>query len=192
MKQVEGIKNNPNLFFIVLFIFFAALSRLIPHPPNFTAVGAIAVFGGAYFNRKWLAWIVPVIAVWFTDILLNNIVYAQYYEGFVLVTNNFLFTATALVLIVLLAQTLLKKISVLNVFGASIGASAIFFLVSNFGVWLMSAYYPANIPGLLAAYTAGLPFFLNTLAGDLFYCTLMFGSFAVLDRYVLSPATKTA
>jgi len=192
MEKTAGIKNKAPILIVLLFIFFAAMSRLIPHPPNFTAVGAIALFGGAWFNRKWLAWMVPVIAVWFTDLLLNNIIYAQYYEGFVLVSNNFLFTALALLLIVLLAQTLLKKISTVNVLGASLGASAIFFLISNFGVWLMGAFYPPTLSGLLAAYIAGLPFFLNTLAGDLFFCTLMFGSFSVVNRYFFTPGTEPA
>ncbi len=172
-----------------LFILFAALSRLLPHPPNFTAVGAIALFGGAYFSRRWLAWMVPVLAVWLSDILLNNILYAAYYEGFVLVTKNFLFTALALLLTVLLARFVLKKVSAGRVAGASIGASAIFFLTSNFGVWLISPLYPLNIGGLMASYTAGLPFFLNTLAGDLFFCGVMFGSYALISKHLLVPAT---
>ena len=190
MKKANEIKTNPNLLIVILFIFFAALSRLLPHPPNFTAVGAIALFGGAWFNRQWLAWIIPVLAVWFTDLLLNNIIYAQYYDGFVLISKNFLFTAVALLLIVLIAKVLLKRIKLLNVVGASLGASAIFFLISNFGVWIISSFYPPTLSGLLAAYTAGLPFFLNTVAGDLFFCSVMFGSYALLQKHYLQPVKQ--
>ncbi len=167
---------------IILFIAFAALSRLVPHPPNFTAVGAIALFGGAYFSSRWLAWLVPVIAVWFSDLLLNNLVYAAYYDGFVFVSTNFLFTSAALILMVLLARFVLHKISAGRVIGASLSASLIFFLISNFGAWAGSVYYTKDLTGLIAAYTAGLPFFLNTLAGDLFFCAVMFGAMEWVRR----------
>lgn len=186
------LNHKQNGLIIVLFIFFAALSRLLPHPPNVTAVGAVALFGGAYLSSRWVAILIPIAAIWFSDILLNNLVYAAYYDGFVLVTNNFWFTAGAMFLIVIFGRFLLQKVSAIKVIGASIGASAIFFLISNFGVWATGIFYTKDITGLLAAYTAGLPFFLNTIAGDLFFCGLLFGSYALYQRYLLqkpSPAT---
>nr|MBS0036808.1 hypothetical protein [Saprospiraceae bacterium] len=170
-----------------LFILFAAMSRLLPHPPNFTAIGAIALFGGAYFSKKWLAFLVPVLAVWITDLILNNVVYAAYYEGFVWISKNLLFTGLAILLMVLLARFVLKKINPGRVIGASLAASVIFFLVSNFGAWAVGTMYPLNIGGLIAAYVAGLPFFLNTLAGDLFFCGVMFGSYALISKTALIP-----
>lgn len=176
--------NQRKGFIIALMIFFVALSRLLPHPPNFTAVGAIAIFGGTFFSSRWLAWVIPVLAVWFTDIILNNIIYSAYYDGFVLMSNNLIFTAAALIIIAFFARGILQKITAGRVAGVSLGASAIFFLISNFGAWASSAIYTKDLAGLLSAYTAGLPFFLNTLAGDLFFCTLMFGSYAIAKRHI--------
>jgi len=186
------LSHRQNGLIIVLFIFFAALSRLLPHPPNVTAVGAVALFGGAYLSARWVAVLIPIAAIWCSDVLLNNLVYASHYEGFVLFTHNFWFTAGAMVLIVLLGRFLLNKVSTLKVIGASLGASSIFFLISNFGVWAAGVSYPASFTGLLAAYAAGLPFFLNTLAGDLFFCGVIFGSYALYQNYLLSkPSAVT-
>ncbi|MCB0633293.1 MAG: DUF6580 family putative transport protein [Saprospiraceae bacterium] len=161
---------------LILMIVLAALSRLIPHPANVTPVGAMALFGGAYFSRKYLTFLVPVLAMWFSDLVLNNTLYAQYYDGFVWAGDIWVYAS--LIFIGLIGITLLKKVSVKHVVLASLLGSVLFFLVTNFGVWAGPySVFPKNFSGLLSTYVAGLPFFRASLLGDLFYCGVLFGTF---------------
>lgn len=177
---------------LILLVVLAALSRLIPHPYNFTPIGAIALFGAAYFNKRALAFFVPFVAMWLSDLVLNNVVYAKmypaYYQGFSWFGSGWVYGSFAL--IVVLGLLLLRKVRVTNVLGASLLASLLFFLVTNFGVWLNSPVYPQNMIGLITCYIAGLPFFVNTILGDLFYSALLFGVFEwAQTRY---PSLKLA
>ena len=174
----KNLNLRPSL--IVAFIALAGLSRLLPHPYNFTPIGGMALFGAAYFCRKYLALIVPFVALWISNLLLDNLIYAQYYEGFVWVSNPAVFIAFAL--IVLVGWGLLKKVTLGRLLGSSLSASAIFFIVSNFGSWLDSGIYPRTWDGLVACYVAAVPFFQNTLAGDLFYVAVLFGSYELVRR----------
>lgn len=161
---------------LVLMIVLAALSRLIPHPDNVTPVGAMALFGGAYFSRKYLAFIVPLLAMWLSDLVLNNTLYAHYYDGFVWMGNIWVYTA--ILLIGLIGMTLLKKVKVKNVVIASVAGSVLFFLLTNFGTWAGPySMFPKTPGGLLSTYVAGLPFFRAGLLGDLVYCGVLFGGF---------------
>ncbi len=173
----------------------AALSRLLPHPPNFTPIAGIGLFGAAYFSRKYLAFLIPFAAMWISDLVINNvvypIVYPEFYNGFTLFTNGWYWMYGAFALIIGLGFLTLKKVRPLPLIGTSLLASLVFFLVTNFGSWAISSgtLYAADSSGLIAAYTAGLPFFWNTIAGDLFYVGVMFGSFEWLRmRY---PALST-
>lgn len=177
-------------------IALAALSRLIPHPMNFTPIAGIGLFGAAYFSRKWLALIIPFVALWISDLVINNvyypIVFPQYYEGFTLFTNGWYWTYGSFALIILLGFKTLKKIKPMNLLGSSLMASIIFFLVTNFGSWMTGLLYAKTTAGLVACYTAALPFFWNTLAGDLFYVGVMFGAFALLQNRFPALSLRTA
>ncbi len=156
-------------------IALAALTRLLPHPSNFTPIGAIALFGAAYFNRQWLMLAVPFAALFLTDLFLNNVIYRELYQNqFTLITSWWIYAAFALVMLAGMG-VLSKKITGLRVLGASLSASAIFFLVTNFSVWAESGMYPKTMAGLAACYTAGIPFLGNTILGDLFFSAAMFG-----------------
>ncbi|MBL4851286.1 MAG: hypothetical protein JKY90_03255 [Gammaproteobacteria bacterium] len=165
---------------IIAIILFAALSRLLPHPPNFTAIGAMALFAGAFLPLA-IAWLVPVIAMLISDLVINNVLYAEFYGQFVWVSPSAAWTMLAVALITVLGSQLLAKVSVLRLFGASLSASLLFFLVSNIGPWLSMEIYPNTVSGLIAAYIAAIPFFGNTIAGDLFFCAILFGGFALLS-----------
>ena len=180
---------------ITLMILVAALSRLLPHPPNFTPIGAIGLFGAAHFSRKHLAIVVPFVALWLSNLLLNNLVYAKMYPDFY--GDSFIwFGATApyvyvaFALIIGLGFLVLRTVKVGNLLAASFGASVLFFLVTNAGSWWASPQYTKDFTGLLAAYTAGIPFFWNTLLGDLFYVGVLFGGYAWIKRQV--PALERA
>ncbi|MCY7350912.1 MAG: hypothetical protein LH606_09615 [Cytophagaceae bacterium] len=173
-------KNSPRFGVLITLILLAAFSRLIPHAPNFTAVGAMALFGGAYFSRKSWALAVPLLALWLSDIVLNNVMYRQYYPTFTLQVNPWTYGTFAV--IVVLGAVLLKRVKPLNVVFTSVLASTLFFLMSNFSVWLGSGAFPQTPGGLMACYTVALPFFGNTLAGDLFWCGVLFGVFEFAKR----------
>jgi hypothetical protein len=163
-------------------ILLAAMSRLAPHPPSFAPIGGMALFGAAYFSRRYWAFAVPMLSMWISDLVLNNTLYAQYFDGFVWFYAGSLFTYGAFALIALLGMFTLKKVGVLRLCASALGASAIFFIVSNFGVWFSGTMYPKDFGGLAACYAAGLPFLQNTVLGDLFYSTVLFGAFELSLR----------
>jgi hypothetical protein len=175
---------------ITLITFLVAASRLLPHPPNFAPVGAIALFGTAYFDRKYFAFIIPLMSLWLSDLLLNNVLYAQYFDGFVFFYQGFYWNYLAFVFVGILGLFILRKPKPQNILIGSLSASILFFLISNFGVWASGVMYPKNFGGLITCYAAAIPFFRNTVLGDLFYCTLMFGVFE-LAKYKF-PALKSA
>lgn len=173
-------KNNFHFGILVVMIIAAALSRLLPHPPNFTPIGGMALFGAAYFTKKYWALIIPILALWFSSLLLDNIVYAQYYDGFVWFSNPMVYIA--FVAIVAFGWLSLKKIKPANLLGASLGASLIFFIISNLGSWVSYGMYPMNLAGLLECYIAAIPFFPSTLAGDLFFTAVLFGGYELIKN----------
>jgi hypothetical protein len=146
----------------------------------------MALFAGGVLSGKRIFWIIPIVAYWISDLLVCNILYASFYDGFVWFGQPFVYLS--LIAIVALGSVLLKKINIVRLIGGSLGASVIFFLLTNLGVWMSSPSYPPTWEGLMACYTAAIPFFQNTIAGDLFYVTLLFGSYAVITKYY--PAYK--
>lgn len=169
--------NKKSILIVTGLIIFAALTRLLPHAYNFTPIGAIALFGAAYFTRKKWALIVPLIAIWMSDLLLNNLVYSEFYEGFTFFTSGFFYIYGSIAMIVILGYYLLRKITFGRVLGGALGASVIFFVVSNFGVWISGSMYPMTFEGLLACYTAAIPFFHYTIAGNVVYSAVLFGAY---------------
>ncbi|MGQ0741991.1 MAG: DUF6580 family putative transport protein [Alphaproteobacteria bacterium] len=154
---------------LVIVILAAALSRLIPHPPNLTSVTAVALFAGAYFTDKRLAFLVPLAALFVSDLILG------FYGHMEVVYLSF-------ALIVCVGLLLQKRRSVATVGGAAVASSLLFFVITNFGVWLFDGMYPQTWEGLVACYVAALPFFQNMLMGDLFYTALLFGGFALVEQ----------
>lgn len=178
------MKDKFNLRFglLALMVLLAALSRLLPHPPNFSPVGAIALFGGTYFSRRWTAFVIPALSLWLSDLILNNVVYREYYPEFTLNPGTLLTTYLPFALIVGLGFLLLKRVTFTNALAASLSASVLFFLVSNFFVWYGSVRFPHNALGLFLCYEFALPFFWNTLLGDLFFVGVLFGAFEWVKR----------
>lgn len=161
---MNSLKLSPRFLMLTGMILVAALIRLLPHPPNFAPIAAMALFGGAYFNKKAFAFVIPLAALFLTDLFLgfHNTMWAVYL-GFILIVG--------------LGMIMLKKKSVLTVILASVSASVLFFVLTNLAFWATDTLYPTNLTGLAACYTAAIPFFHNTLIGDLFYTGVMFGMF---------------
>ncbi len=184
-------KQNKTLFlWAVALILFAAFTRLFPHYPNFTAIGAIAVFGGAVINNKKLAFLLPLSALLLSDICLQLFTPIKGFYG-----AGQYFVYGAFILITFLA-TFMRKRNVANVALAAVWSGLIFFIISNFGVWLLSNnFYPKTLAGLAACYWAAIPFYqgqltgsflLNGIIGDLFFSAILFGAYAVVEKQVKS------
>jgi len=182
MRNMKNHALSPRLIALSLLVLLAAMSRLLPHPPNFTPIAAIALFGAAYIAPRWLAVLLPLVSLWLSDLFLNNIIYSEYNEGFVWFTGSLFWIYGSFLLISLLGFFALGKISAGRIAGISVIASVLFFLISNFGVWVSGGMYPLTASGLIACYTAAIPFFGNTLLGDLCYTGTMFASFALLQK----------
>lgn len=170
-------------------IALAALSRLLPHPPNFSPVEAMALFGGAYFaNRSW-AIVVPLIAMVLSDIMLGMINGGSYLSY--VASLSFWSVYVCIALSTVLGFGMRGKVSGGNVLGYSLVGSVLFFVVTNLATWFGSTMYPQTGGGLIAAYVAGIPFFQWTVLGTLFYSAVLFGGFALLRRQTPSLQAQT-
>lgn len=179
-------KTNFKIGVLIMMVVVAAASRLMPHPDNFTPIGAMALFGAAYFPKKWMAVIVPFLALWASSMILDNVFFAQYYDSFQWFSQPFVFLAFGLT--IGLGWLMLKKVKPGNLIAASLISSAIFFLVTNFGHWVMFSPDKTWV-SLTAVYAAGVPFIRGTVMGDLVYVTILFGAYEWMKRSV--PALKT-
>lgn len=174
-KPGLNMDNKARLVALLLAIFTAAAMRLLPHPPNFSPIAAMALFSGAYLPKRALAFVAPLAALLLSDLVLG------FYPELVFVYLSVAAT-------VLIGWAVSKRKTVLGVGAAAIASSLLFYLVTNFGVWLVADFYPKTLAGLAACYVAAIPFFQNTLAGDLVFTALLFGGFVLAER--LLPALR--
>ncbi|MCI0330697.1 MAG: hypothetical protein L0196_07065 [candidate division Zixibacteria bacterium] len=175
------------LRFLVLvgMILAAAASRLIPHPPNLAPIGAIALFGGACFAHRRAALVVPLAAMFLSDLaigVLSGNLSLGLHRLIPVVYGSF-------ALIVCLGFWLRTRRTLVPIAGAMLTSSVLFFVLTNFGVWALGAWYPKTWGGLVACYVAAIPFFHNTLLGDAVYTTILFGGLALAERGF--PALRT-
>lgn len=149
-------------------ILTAAAFRILPHPPNFGPIAAIALFGGAQFADKRAAFLVPLAAMFLSDLVLGLHALIPVIYG-------------CFVLIVCLGFWLRRQRSVGRIAVAALAGSVLFFVITNFAVWAVTGIYPKTVAGLVECYVVAIPFFKNTLAGDLFFATVLFGSLALAE-----------
>lgn len=160
--------NNIRFKVVLGMVLAAALVRLLPHPPNFTPIGAMALFGAARF-RDWRVGFLAPLAV----LTLSQFAIRSFYLFPVIVL--------AFMVISCIGLFLRRRSGVLTVSVAVLSGSVIFFLVTNFAVWAAGGY-PRTPGGLMLCYTAGIPFFWNTLGGDALYAAILFGGLAVAEK----------
>jgi len=186
---------NQSRAIIISLLVIGIGSRLIPHYPNFTAIGAISLFGAAFTSRRSIAIVIPYLVMLFSDMILNNIIYANIYpddyKHFIFLYRGALWSYAAFGIIVIFGYTLFRNgVDISKVIFGALGSSLIFFLLSNFGVWASTGAYPVNFGGLMACYTAGLPFLINQVFGDLFFSVILFG--VALHVFMLKPKRHLA
>jgi hypothetical protein len=159
------------MIFALAFLGIAILLRLLPHPPNVAPIAALALFSGFYFRNN-LRIVFPLAALFisdvvigFYDIRLMAVVYAS------LVGASYF------------GKRLKGQLSAPSLVFASLQASILFYLTTNFAVWLFFSWYPHTFEGLVRSYFLALPFFRNTLLGDLFYSAVFFAAYEMFSLY---------
>ena len=163
-----GTFFNKRQLVIILFIAIAAIFRLLPHLPNATPITAMALFSGVYFTNKKFAFIVPLIAMFLSDLFLG-------------VSTITLFVYGAFILVSYIGIRS-NKINIKTILLSSIS----FFVITNFGVWILG--YPKTLAGLMECYTLAIPFFRNALIGDFFFAGIMYFAFEFVSKKYLRTA----
>lgn len=161
--------NKPRFIMLAGMILAAVASRLIPHPPNFTPIAAIALFGGAGFANKRAAFLVPLAGLFLSDLVVG------FYGITPVVYGGFALT-------VCLGLWVRRNRSVQRVVLAAVASAILFFVLTNFAVWAIDNLYPKTLVGLVDCYVAAIPFFRNMLLGDLLYSALLFGGVALAEN----------
>jgi hypothetical protein len=161
------------ILFIIALIAVAASFRILPHPPNMTPTGAIALFAGAYISDRRWAFAIPVIAL-----LLGDLILGGYSLPIMTAVYGSFLAAVAI------GMSLRRRRTPGPIAAATVAGSTLFFLVTNFAVWMFGTTYARSLDGLVACYTAALPFFGRTLAGDGLYVAAIFGLMALAERTI--------
>ncbi|WP_018627214.1 DUF6580 family putative transport protein [Niabella aurantiaca] len=181
------MKVTSKFWIITLMILVAALSRILPHPYNFTPLVAMALFSGATFDKKQWAYIMPLLAYLLSDLVIS----LTGSRGFYGISQLFVYGG---MLLVTALGTMLRQPKAIKILGYALTGSAIFWIISNFGVWVASGI-PGSVeyePGLTLGmtYLRALPFynqfsnqlFLGAFGGDLFYSAVLFGVYALAQK----------
>ena len=153
---------------LISFIAIAILFRLVPHLPNVTPIAAAALFSGVYFTNKTYAFVIPLLIMFLSDLFLG-------FSGITL----FVYAAFALVSYIGISS---KKMTLKTILLSSIS----FFIITNFGVWLLA--YPKSLNGLLECYTLAIPFFRNSLIGDFVFSGILYFGFEFMSKKYLQTA----
>ncbi|RYF23901.1 MAG: hypothetical protein EOO42_06455 [Flavobacteriales bacterium] len=178
---MENKSNNRTLVLLLFMVLIIGLRVVAPLSPdfkflaNFSGLGAVALFGGAYFKDRFSAFLFPVLVLFLSDLGLVLTMGEDYgfYQGWY-------YTYIAFVLMVLVGKLMLGKVNVPNVIGASVAAVVVHWIISDFGVWFGSTFYPQTLAGFWACLVAAIPFELRLLYGTLGFSALMFGLFEAL------------
>jgi hypothetical protein len=172
--RYNHIIMNKKYFILSAIILSAAFLRLLPHEPNFTPLGAIALFSGAYIANVYIALAMPILSMLLGDALLG-------FSGWAYPTQM-LVVYGSFALVTLLGRGILQNNkNFLRVGGAAIASSLVFFFITNFAVWVNGfwgvAFYPTTFAGLIECYVAGIPFYKTSLYADVVYTAVFFGGF---------------
>lgn len=162
--------SNKEKIVAVIILFIVGISyRLFPHPANFAPVAAIALFSGFYFRRFFI--FIPIAIMFISDLFIG------FYDWKLMGVVYLSF-----ILIGLAGILMRKNKSILSVVGFSLFGSVLFFILTNFAVWFFAKWYSHDFRGLMDCYMMAIPFFKNTLLGDLFYTSIIFGCYEVIAQ----------
>jgi hypothetical protein len=177
--MMNKLKVRQWAMFVAL-IALATISRALPHPPNFTPIGGMALFAGAIMPHLSLAILLPLSALVIGDYLYLG----GNYDGSWIVYLSF-------VMITLLGRfTLKSNTHPYKLLGSSLLASTFFFLTTNLEFWYNHDTYSHNWQGFLTCLTMAIPFFGNTISGDIFFTAFFFASWYYVNKPVHHPSTQ--
>ena len=162
--------KNTSFFSPLIILFSLVLFRIIPHPPNFTPIIAFAVISIYFFNNQILAFFILALSLIISDFIIG------FYDGFV-------FNYIILFFLLFTSKILFKNLNFKSVTILSLYGSTIFFVISNFMVWLNSGMYQHTLDGLLFCYTNAIPFYGNTLISTFFYSYLLLLFDVTIKKY---------
>ena len=173
MKPQDQIpKNELRIFRTVVvasLILLAAVLRVLPHPWNFTPIGAMALFSGSLFRNRWAAFLLPLAGLFAGDMFVG------FHQLMLVVYLSFAVS-------VAIGRWMAENRTVARIGGSVLAGALQFFLLTNFAMWAIGGFYPRTSAGLLACYVAGVPYFWNTLAGDALYAAVLFGGYALAEK----------
>ena len=180
MSTQEHKLNSGFTYLVILAVLIAlgVAGRLLPHPPNFTPMAAIALFAGFIFMKKYMA-VVAVVAV----MLLTDYFAFGYLSPDWFASKSMMVVYLALLFPIVFRGFLQKKLGVLRIAGAALASSTVFFVATNLAVWAFSPMYEKTFAGLVLCYTMAIPFFQNTIAGDMMWSGIIFGSYFALRHF---------
>ena len=171
------MNSNKDKFILVLIVIIAAVSvilRLLPHMPNFAPIGSLALFAGLYSTRK-LWFLIPLAVMFISDIFIG------FYDWQIMSAVYLSFLAYAVI-----GRVVKNNKSVFTVAGGTFAGALLFYVTTNFAVWAFSGMYPHTLQGLILCYEMALPFFRNTLLGDLFYVGAFVGAYELAYKLLAS------
>lgn len=171
--------KKTNLLLILFLPILIIITRLLPHLPNFTPVTAVAILAGVYIGKKW-AVILPVLALLISDLFLG------FYELPIMLA-----VYSSFAIIGIFSWWLRKNKTITNTISITLLSSVFFFLITNLAVWFFSAWYTKDLFGLLYCFEMAIPFFKYSLAGNLFYVTILFGSFEFTKNIIKQKQFNT-
>ena len=174
---------NPRTGMLAAMILLAGAWRLLISSGhitlgNFTPIGAMALFGGCYFAEKWKAYLIPILALWLSDLFLS---YFVYYHQLVFFYDGFLINYGSFILMVMMG-TFIKKVNVKNVIIVSISAALAHWIITDFGVWMDGRLYPMTAQGLITCYVVAIPYLKNMLISNFVFGGIMFGVFELAQK----------
>ena len=168
---------NIKVILICAIIFLVSLTRIFPHPPNFTPILALAIFGGAYLPNRITAISLPIISMFISDLII----------GF----HSQIFTVYATIILLSILGHLMKTKNFKNFAITGFTGSLIFFIITNFSVWLGGSLYPLTIDGIIQCYIMAIPFFHNTLISTMLFLTILFFGYTFAEKKISNLKIST-
>lgn len=168
---------NIKVVLIISIIFLVSLTRIFPHPPNFTPILALAIFGGAYLPNRITAISLPIISMFISDLII----------GF----HSQIFTVYATIILLSILGHLMKTKNFKNFAITGFTGSLIFFIITNFSVWLGGSLYPLTIDGIIQCYIMAIPFFHNTLISTMLFLTILFFGYTFAEKKISNLKIST-
>jgi len=190
-------KIDPRFSLLLLFVVAAGLLRILGEGKitpfsNITPIGAMALFGGAYFTGRWKAYLFPLLTLFVSDIIIQQVFYPEFSQGGLLY-QGWIWTYVGFAAMVLAGQLIIKKVNVPNLMMASVAAAVAHWLITDFGVWLggctdptTGKLYTKDVAGLLKCYAMAVPYMKAMFFGNLAYGAIFFGAFELIQRRIIT------